>query len=150
MSDVSIATRLREDLKDAMRNKESERLSLIRMILAGIKNQQIALQRELTDEDVINVLVSEAKKRREAEEVYRKNGREDLADKEASELVFLSVYLPQPYTDEEVADIVREVIAETGAETKRDMGKVMGRVMGQVKGRYDGAKVKDIVLGQLQ
>ena len=124
--------------------------SLIRMILAGIKNQQIALQRELTDEDVINVLVSEAKKRREAEEVYRKNGREDLADKEASELVFLSVYLPQPYTDEEVADIVREVIAETGAETKRDMGKVMGRVMGQVKGRYDGAKVKDIVLGQLQ
>ena len=150
MSDVSIATRLREDMKDAMRNKESERLSLIRMILAGIKNQQIALQRELTDEDVINVLVSEAKKRREAEEVYRKNGREDLADKEASELVFLSVYLPQPYTDEEVADIVREVIAETGAETKRDMGKVMGRVMGQVKGRYDGAKVKDIVLGQLQ
>ena len=150
MSDVSIATRLREDMKDAMRNKESERLSLIRMILAGIKNQQIALQRELTDEDVINVLVSEAKKRREAEEVYRKNGREDLADKEASELVFLSVYLPQPYMDEEVADIVREVIAETGAETKRDMGKVMGRVMGQVKGRYDGAKVKDIVLGQLQ
>ena len=142
--------RLSSDMKDAMRNKESERLSLIRMILAGIKNQQIALQRELTDEDVINVLVSEAKKRREAEEVYRKNGREDLADKEASELVFLSVYLPQPYTDEEVADIVREVIAETGAETKRDMGKVMGRVMGQVKGRYDGAKVKDIVLGQLQ
>ena len=147
---MSIAARLREDMKSAMRAKEADRLSLIRMLIAGIKNQEIALRRELTDADVIHVLTSEAKKRRESEDVYRKHDRTDRADKEAFELTVLSEYLPQPLTDEEAAAIVAQVIAETGAVTKRDMGRVMGPVMGQVKGRYDGSKVKDIVLGLLE
>ncbi len=150
MADMSIKERLREDMKSAMRAKAADRLGLIRMLIAAVKNQEIALRRELTDADVIDVLTSEAKKRREAEDIYRKNGRSDLADKEAFELTVLSDYLPQALTDEEATQIVAQAIADSGAVTKRDMGKVMGRVMAQVKGRYDGSKVKDIVLGLLE
>ena len=147
---MSIADRLREDMKSAMRAKEADRLGLIRMLIAAVKYQEIAMRRELKDSDIIDVLVSEAKKRRESEDVYRKNGRADLADKEAFELTVLSEYLPEALTDEEATAIVAEVIAETGAVTKRDMGRVMGNVMGRVKGRYDGSKVKDLVLGLLE
>lgn len=149
MADAQTFLTIQEDMKQAMRNKEAERLGTLRMLISTLKNKKIDLRRDLTEEDVLGVLSTESKKRREAADAYRKGNREDLAAGEEFELSVIAEYLPQPLTDDEVSAIVDELIAETGAETKRDMGKVMGKIMPKIKGRYDGGKVKDIVLSKL-
>lgn len=149
MSLAPTHARMKEDMKTAMKAREKERLQTIRMLLSSLKNAQIELQRDLTEEDILGVLTTEAKKRRESAKAYRDGDRIELAEQEEAELVVLADYLPQPLSDEEVGAIVDEIMAEVGASSKKDMGKVMGPVMQRVKGRFDGSKVKDIVLARL-
>ncbi len=140
---------LKEDIKDAMRARDTERLSTLRMLHSSIKNRAIDQRKDLSDEDVTEVLTKEAKKRRQSAEAYEDGNRPELAEKERNELEIIKGYLPEPLTDEEVAEIIDEVIEATGAESRREMGKVMGAVIPRIKGRYDASKVKDIVLEKL-
>ena len=141
--------RLKEDLKTAMRAREMEKLSTLRMLTASLKNQAIEVRRELNDEDVMDVLTKEAKKRRQAADAYEEAGRAELAEKEARELEWIQAYLPKQLTDEEVGAMIDEIIAEQGIESRRQMGQVMGAVMPRIKGRFDGGRVKDLVLARL-
>jgi len=152
MAEQSTIATLKADMKAAMRAKEKERLSVIRMLISSLKNKAIDLKIDVDDiseEIVVSVFSTEAKKRRESAQAYRDADREELAAKEDAELVIITKYLPEQLSDDEVRELVKAVIAEVGAETKRDMGKVMGKMMPKVKGRFDGSRVKDLVLEQL-
>ncbi|WP_110180624.1 GatB/YqeY domain-containing protein [Nocardioides solisilvae] len=149
----SLKDRLRSDLTTAMKARDELRASTLRMVLTAITNAEVAgkAHRELTDEDVIGVLGSEAKKRREAAVAFADGGREEQAAKERAEAEVLADYLPEQLTDEEVAALVAEAIAETGAaaDGMKAMGRVMGVLQPRVKGRADGGVVAAEVRRQL-
>ncbi|RMG11805.1 MAG: GatB/YqeY domain-containing protein [Deltaproteobacteria bacterium] len=147
---ATLLDKMTDDMKAAMKARDTARVQAIRMLVSAVKNKRIELGRELTDEDIIGVLSSEAKRRREAAEQYEAGGRPELAEKERAELAVIQSYLPQPLSEEEVGQIVDEAIAATGASSPSDMGKVMGQVMPRVKGRFDGSRVKDLVLARLK
>ena len=149
MAEAQTFTQLKSDMKDAMRAKDADRLGAIRMLVSSLNNKQIDLRRDLTEEDIVTVLSTEAKKRREAAEAYRNGGRDELADKEEAELAVIAAYLPKQLTEDEVAAIVDELIASTGASQKSDMGKIMGPLMGRIKGQFDGGAAKNIVMSKL-
>lgn len=140
---------LKADIKTTMKDRDTDRLSTLRMLHSSIKNKAIDTDGELTDEDVVEVLAKEAKKRRESAEAYDEGDRPELADKERAELEIIQEYLPEPMTDDEATELVEEVIEQTGATSRSDMGKVMGAVVPRIKGRYDASKIKDIVLDRL-
>lgn len=145
--------RLRADLTTAIKARDDIRSSTLRMVLTAITNAEVAGKqaRELTDEDVLGVLMSEGKKRREAAEAFADAGRTEQAAKERAELEVLGAYLPEQLSDEEVAALVTEAIDATGAreEGMRAMGKVMGALQPKVKGRADGGAVAAEVRRQL-
>lgn len=151
MSDLK--DRLRADLTAAIKARDELRSSTLRMVLTAVTNAEVAgkSSRELSDEDVVAVLSSEAKKRREAAEAFEQAGRTEMAAKERAEAEVLADYLPTPLSEQEIADLVTSAIAQTGArgEGMRAMGKVMGVVSPQVKGRADGAAVAAEVRRQL-
>ena len=151
MSDLK--DRLRADLTAAMKARDELRSSTLRMVLTAITNAEVAgkVARELTDEDVLGVLSTEAKRRREAATAFQEGGREEMAAKEAAEGEVIAEYLPTPLTDAEISELVSAAIAQTGAadEGMRAMGKVMGVVTPQVKGRADGGAVAAEVRRQL-
>lgn len=150
---TSLKERLRTDLTAAIRGRDKLRSGTIRMVLAAISEAEVAGSEavELSDQQVLDVLVREAKKRREAEEAYRTAGRPELAEREHAESGVLADYLPQPLTADEVAAIVREAVERTGAAElgPKGMGKVMGVVTPQTKGRADGGAVAAEVRRQL-
>lgn len=145
--------RLRTDLTASIKARDELRSSTLRMVLTAVTNAEVSgkQSRELSDEDVVGVLSSEAKKRRESAEAFEDAGRTEMAAKERAEAEVLAVYLPTPLSDQEVADLVTSAIAQTGAreEGMRAMGKVMGAISSQVKGRADGAAVAAEVRRQL-
>ena len=145
--------RLRADLTTAIKARDDIRSSTIRMVLTSITNAEVAGKeaRELTDEDVLGVLTSEGKKRREAAEAFDDAGRTEQAAKERAEFAVLADYLPEQLTPEQVAALVTEAIEATGAreEGMRAMGKVMGALQPKVKGRADGGAVAAEVRRQL-
>ena len=141
--------KINNNLKEAMKSKDSIRVSCLRMIIADIKNASIAKQEELKDEDIIGILQKQAKQHKESIEGFKKGDRQDLVDKESKELEIIQSYLPEELKPEEIASIVKEAIKETGAKDEKDMGKVMGAVMPKVKGRADGKLVQKEVIGQL-
>jgi uncharacterized protein YqeY len=145
--------RLRTDLTAAMKSRDEVRSSTLRMVLTAITNAEVAGKeaRELTDDDVIGVLSSEAKKRREAATAFTDGGRAEMAAKEAAEAEVIAEYLPAPLTEQEIADLVTSAIAQTGAaaEGMKAMGKVMGMIQPQVRGRADGGAVAAEVRRQL-
>ncbi len=149
----ALKDRLRADLTTSIKARDELRSSTLRMVLTAITNAEVAGKeaRELTDEDILGVLSSEAKRRREAATAFADGGREEMAAKEAAEGVVIAEYLPTPLTDAEVAELVTTAIAQTGAadEGMRAMGKVMGVVTPQVKGRADGGAVAAEVRRQL-
>jgi uncharacterized protein len=149
----ALKDRLRADLTAAMKARDEMRSSTLRMVLTAITNAEVAgkVARELTDDDVLSVLSSEAKKRREAAAAFADGGRPEMAAKEAAEGEVIADYLPTPLTDSEIAELVTAAIARTGAaeEGPRAMGKVMGVVTPQVKGRADGGAVAAEVRRQL-
>jgi len=144
--------KIEKDFHEALHDKQAERLGVLRLLKAALKNKEIDLRpkkEELTDEIIISIIQSEAKKRKEAIELYTKGGRIDLADKEKKELEILSGYLPEQLSDEKIREIVDKVIADIGATGPQDFGKVMGQVMKEVKGMTDGNKVGQIVREKL-
>jgi uncharacterized protein YqeY len=149
----ALKDRLRADLTTAIKARDELRSSTLRMVLTAITNAEVAGKeaRELTDEDVLGVLTSEGKKRREAAEAFEDAGRAEQAAKERAEFEVLSDYLPEQLTAEEIAGLVTDAIASTGAagEGMRAMGKVMGVLTPQVKGRADGGAVAAEVRRQL-
>lgn len=149
MAEPETLQELKADMKQAMKDRDKETLGTLRMLISSLNNARIDKGGDLADEDVIRVLSKEAKQRRESIEAYEEGGRQEQADKEQRELEVIKNYLPAQLSDEEVEEMVEEIIDETGAETRADMGQVMGRVMPKVKGRYDGSKVKDIVMDKL-
>jgi hypothetical protein len=149
----ALKDRLRSDLVSSIKARDELRSSTIRMVLAAITNAEVAGKqaRELSDEDVIGVLSTEAKKRREAAAAFADAGRAELSDKETAEAAVIVGYLPEQLDEAEIAGIVSAAVAQTGAagEGMRAMGKVMGVVTPQVKGRADGAAVAAEVRRQL-
>jgi uncharacterized protein len=143
-------TKLQEDLKQGMLQKDEIKVSTLRIIIAEIKNAQIAKGQELSDPEIILVLQKEAKKRKEAAEGFRSGGREQSALVEEQELKVIQTYLPEQMTDEELTKIVEESIKEIGAESVQDMGKVIGSVMGKVSGQAEGARVSALAKAKLQ
>jgi uncharacterized protein YqeY len=145
--------RLRSDLTDAIKSRDSVRSSTLRMVLTAVTNAEVAgkEQRELSDEEVLLVLSSEAKKRREAAEAFDGAGRSESAEKERAEAEVIADYLPAQLTAEEISDLVAQTIASLGAadEGMRAMGKVMGAVQPQTKNRADGGAVAAEVRRQL-
>ncbi len=149
----ALKDRLRSDLTDSMKARDEVRSSTLRMVLTAITNAEVAGKeaRELSDEDVLGVLTSEGKKRREAAEAFADAGRDEQAAKERAELAVIADYLPEQLTVEEIAALVADAVAETGAaeEGMRAMGKVMGVLNPKVKGRADGGAVAAEVRKQL-
>nr|WP_302104481.1 GatB/YqeY domain-containing protein [Polycladomyces sp. WAk] len=137
--------RLNQDMKTAMKNKEKTKLSVIRMLRSEIKNEEIQRQHELSDEEVIEVLMRELKKRKDALQQFEDAGRDDLVQQLREEIAVIEPYLPEQLSEEELRELVREVVQETGASSKADMGKVMKAIMPRVKGRADGKLVNRLV-----
>lgn len=144
---MSIKDLLTEDMKQAMKDKESGklRLSVIRMARANIKNIEIDEKRELNDDEVLAVLMKEVKMRQDSAEEFAKAGREELVEQAKQEIAVLRKYLPEQLSDEELKVIVAEAVAETGAAGPKDMGKVMAAVMPKTKGRADGKRINAMV-----
>lgn len=142
---MKLQDKINEDLKNAMRNKDTETLSTLRMLSSAIKNKQIALQQDLTEEDILGVIASQAKQRKDSIEQYKTGGREELAQKEEAELKILNAYLPAQMSEEEIKTIVATTIEKINAVGPQDMGKVMQALMPQTKGKADGALVSKIV-----
>jgi uncharacterized protein YqeY len=134
---VSLKSRIQDDVKNAMRARDRERLGCLRLITAAIKQKEVDERVELDDTAVLVVLDKMAKQRRESLEQYEKAGREDLASKERDELEIISSYLPEPLAAEELAGLIREAVAATGASGMSDMGAVMAQLRDQVQGRAD-------------
>ncbi len=144
--------KIQEDLKQAMIARDELRLSTIRMLKSAIQYHEIqkgGAGYEATDEDVIEVIGREVKKRNEAIELYKQGGRQELADKEQKELEILKAYLPEQMSEEEIRKLIEETLSATGASTMQDMGKVMGALMPKVKGRADASFVSSLVREQL-
>jgi len=146
---MGLQDRLLEDMKSAMKSGDQVKLDTIRMLRSQLKNANISSGEELSEQDVIGVLSKEAKKRKEAIELYKQGGREELAEKEEKEHEIIRSYLPEVLSDEAISKVIQKVIQETGAEGLRDMGKVMAQVMAQVKGRADGGQVQALVKKKL-
>lgn len=143
---MSLLERLNEDMKQAMKNKEKEKLSVIRMLKAAMQNEAIKLGRQtLSEEEELTVLSREVKQRKDSLHEFQKANRDDLAEKVQNELAFVDIYMPEQLTDEEVEALVKQAISESGASSKVDMGKVMGILMPKVKGKADGTLVSKLV-----
>jgi len=146
---MSLRARLSEEMKTAMKAKDTLRLSSIRLILSAVRNREIDLKKELDDQEIVEVIASLVKQRKESIKVYSDAGRTDLAEKEERELSCLLEFLPPQLSEDEIGELVLQAIVETGAQGARDMGKVMKALMSKVAGRADGRLVSEIVRQKL-
>jgi uncharacterized protein YqeY len=146
---MSLIERIKEELKDAMRERDNARRDALRLILSSLQSAEKELQRPLNDQEELQVLQRERKRRQEAEEAFRAAGREKQADAEDFELDVLAEFMPEPLSEEELEEIIDDAIAENGATSLRDLGRVMADVMPQVAGRADGAAVSQLVREKL-
>ena len=137
MAEISLKDKITADMKVAMRAKDKQRLGVIRLIQAAIKQREVDERISLDDTQVIVVLDKMLKQRRDSIEQYEKAGRQDLADQEAFEIQVIKTYLPQPLTETELANLITQAIQTTGATSVKDLGKVMGILKAQVQGRTD-------------
>jgi uncharacterized protein len=135
---------IQEAVKSAMKSADALTLSTLRLLLSAVHNEEIRIRKELTTEEIQKIIVTLCKQRSEASELFRKGGREELAQKEEAELAILQRFLPQPLSEEEVMGLIRASIAEAGAKGVQDIGKVMKLVMPKVSGRSDGKRVNEI------
>jgi uncharacterized protein YqeY len=146
---MSLKTRVQDDMKAAMKAREAQRLSAIRLLLAGIKQREVDERKDLSDAEVVSVIEKMIKQRRDSIAQYQSANRRDLADAETFELNLLSGYLPKQLSEPEIADEVAAAIAQTGAKGAADMGKVMGMLKGKLAGRADMARVSALVKSRL-
>jgi uncharacterized protein len=146
---MSLIARLEEELRDAMRERENARRDALRLILSSLRSAEKDLQRPLSDEEELQVLQRERKRRIEAAEAFRAGGREEKAEAEDAELAVLQEFMPEPLSEEELERIVDDAIAEVGATSLNQLGRVMADVMPQVAGRADGSAVSQLVREKL-
>lgn len=142
---MSLAETFRKDMFEATRNHDINKVDILKLSLASIKNVEVEKGEPLEDSEIINVLRKEVKKIKDSIEQYEKMGREDLLQKEKSQLEVLNSYLPKLMTEEEVKEVVSKKIKELGVSDIKDMGKVIGAVMKELNGKTDGSVVKDAV-----
>ncbi|MEZ0323342.1 MAG: GatB/YqeY domain-containing protein [Hydrogenothermaceae bacterium] len=141
--------KLQNEMKDALKSGNKDRLSTIRMLISEIKKVQIDSKKELSDEEIVGILQKYIKQRKEAYQQYINAGRQDLADKELAEINIVQEFLPEPLSEEELISIIEKTIQELGASSIKDMGKVVKSVMEKVKGRAEGSVVSKIVKEKL-
>jgi uncharacterized protein YqeY len=147
---MRLRDKINEDLIAAMKAKDAERLSVLRMMKAAIRNKEIDERQELEDAQAVQVFLSLIKQRKDSIEQFTKGKRLDLADKEAAEIKVIEEYLPAAVSDEEIAKAIDSIISETGVTSIKEMGKVMKAFMAQFAGRpVDGAKVSELVKARL-
>jgi len=146
---MELFEKINQDLVSAIKEKQTEKVSVLRMLVAALRNKEITLRKggeaKLSDEQTIDVINSEIKKRRDSIESYKQADRKDLADKEKAELEILVVYMPVQLSDKELEKIVDEIISSIDEVTMKDFGKIMGQTMAKVKGKADGNKVGEVV-----
>lgn len=142
---MSVLDQLNQDMKTAMKAKDRESLTTIRMIKSTIQNEEIAKGRDLTADEELTILAREKKQRLESLEEFKKADRADLVEKLEIELKIVDQYLPEQLSDDEVRVIVQETIDEVGADSMKDMGTVMSAVMPKVQGRADGGQINGLV-----
>lgn len=142
---MSLQERLMAEMKEAMKSGDSEKVSVIRMLRASLKNREIDRRRALTEQEIIETIASSIKQRRESIEEFKKGSRKDLVEKEEKEIAILQSFLPPQLTEEELEAKVRVTIEETGAKGIKDLGRVMKVLMPQVSGKADGKAVSDMV-----
>lgn len=147
---MSLLTTLESDLKTAMLSAQTDRVAVLRLILAGFKNERIKLKRELSDDEAVKVLGREAKQRKDSIAAYTDANRPELAAAEQAELAIIEAYLPQQLSGSELEAIIDGAIAQTGAKDMKEMGAVIGVVMKQVAGKADGGAVSALVRAKLQ
>ena len=147
---MSLVERLNSDMKQAMKNREKDKLSVIRMVKASLQNEGIKLgKQELSEDEELTVLSRELKQRKDSLQEFDKAGRQDLTDKLQAEIAVVESYMPKQLSEEELDALVAEAIAQTNATSKADMGKVMSAIMPKVKGKADGSLVNKLVLQHL-
>ncbi len=146
---MALLDQLDKDLKVAMKSGDKVHLETVRLLRGQLKDFEINKQQEPGAEEEMEILLSAAKKRREAIAAFRNAGREELAEKEAAELAVISIYLPQALPHAEIETLVNAAIQEAGAKAASDLGKVMGKLMPQIKGRADGKMVQQMVRDRL-
>jgi uncharacterized protein YqeY len=146
---MSLKSRIEDDMKAALRARQSERLSAIRMLLAAIKQREVDERKVLTDAEIAAVLERLVKQRRESIRQFRDGGRDDLAQREEFELSVLAAYSPQPLSDDEVAAAIDAALAEAGANSVQDLGRVMALLKARLAGRADLARVSALVRARL-
>lgn len=142
---MTLIEQIKEDMKTAMRNKDSVTLDTVRMLLSSLKNKAIDMQKELDDVEVMTVIKSDLKKLKDGLDSFVSAAREDLADKARVEMKVLEKYLPEQMGDDELEKKVREVLAELGITSAGDIGKAMGQLMGKLKDMADGSRIKAMV-----
>lgn len=146
---MSLIEKISEDIATAMKESNTSRVAVLRLMKNALKNEQIKIGHELSDDEALKVLQREAKQRRDSISAYESAGRNDLAQSEKGEMEVISQYLPAQLCDEELEKVVDQVIAEVGASGPNDTGAVMGKAMAAVKGQADGARVSAAVRKKL-
>ncbi|MEW9675808.1 GatB/YqeY domain-containing protein [Lentibacillus sp. L22] len=143
---MSLIEQLNQDLKQAMKQKDKEKLSVIRMIKASLQNESIKLSKDqLSEDEELTILSRELKQRKDSLQEFKSAGRDDLVGKLETEIEMIQEYMPKQLSDDELEAIVQSTIQEVNATSKKDMGKVMSAIMPKVKGKADGAKVNQLV-----
>ncbi|HYK91046.1 MAG TPA: GatB/YqeY domain-containing protein [Acidobacteriota bacterium] len=148
---MRLRDRINEDLTAAMKARQAERLSVLRMMKSAVKNKEIEIRAELDDGQCMQVFSTLIKQRRDSVEQFTRGGRSDLADKEAAEIKIIEQYLPAGVTDEQIMEMVDQVVRETGATSAKDLGRVMKECMARFAGKLvDGKKVNSLVKSRLE
>lgn len=146
---MSLQEQISAALKDAMRARDEVKMATLRLVLTAIKKREKEARSLLEDQEVISVITTQIKQRRESIEQYRKAGREDLAQTEESELQILQGYMPEQVSEEEISNTLDEIIAEVGAASMKDMGKVMKAAMAKLAGKAEGGAINAMVKEKL-
>jgi uncharacterized protein YqeY len=146
---MTLKEQIKNDIKEAMRAKETARRDTLRNLSAAIKQIEVDERRELSDSDVEAILMKYAKQREDAKAQFAQGGREDLVAKEEAELALVRSYLPEPLSDDELTEILQGIITQTGATSMKEMGKIMGMAKSAVGSRADGGRINVLVKGLL-
>ena len=142
---MTLKERLTNDLKDAMKNKEQVRKSVVTLVRAAIKQKEVDERVELDDVDVMDIVSKQLKQRNEALVDFKKAGRDDLISQTEEEIKILLTYLPKQLTDDELREYIKQAVEQVGATSVKDMGKIMGILMPKVKGKADGRRINNLV-----
>ncbi len=144
-----LVEQIQKDLREAIKNREKNRIDSLRMLVSNVKNKEIAKGEELTDQDATQVIQKQVKQHQDSINQFSQAGRTELAEKERAQMEVLKQYLPEPFSREEVSELIEKTINDLDASGLKDLGRVMGKIMPQVRGRFDGKEVNKIAREKL-